>query len=80
MDANEQLGLPADNRQYRVVKEMLQVLQIKSIRLITNNPAKIEALEAYGIAVHERVPLIVEGNIFNKDYLETKQHRMRHMF
>jgi GTP cyclohydrolase II len=80
VDANEQLWLPADNRQYLIVKEILETLKIKSLRLITNNPLKVEALETYWIAVTERVPIIVGNNEHNKKYLKTKQVRMGHLF
>ena len=78
VDANEQLGLPADNREYTIVKEMLDVLHIKSLQLITNNPLKIEALEEAGIRIVERVPIVIPSNVHSKKYLETKKKRMRH--
>ncbi len=78
VDANEQLGLPADNRQYKIVKEILEELKIQSLRLITNNPLKIESLEAYGIMVTERVSIVIPDNEHNKKYLQTKKDRMRH--
>jgi 3,4-dihydroxy 2-butanone 4-phosphate synthase/GTP cyclohydrolase II len=78
VDANEQLGLPADNRQYRVVKEIFETLGVKSLRLITNNPLKVESLETYGVIVSERVSIVIPDNEYSKKYLQTKKDRMRH--
>ncbi|MHA3084292.1 GTP cyclohydrolase II [Acinetobacter sp. ANC 3791] len=80
LDANLLLNLPADARQYDMCAVMLDYLQVKEVRLITNNPLKINALEDLDINVVERVPLTVGLNIFNKGYLETKQKRMSHMY
>ena len=79
VDANIHLGLPDDCRQYGVVPSILKDMQIESIRLLSNNPRKIERLTALGINVVESVPMVVEqANEFNKRYLQTKQDRMRH--
>ncbi|MHA3081098.1 GTP cyclohydrolase II [Acinetobacter sp. ANC 5502] len=80
LDANLLLNLPADARHYDMCAVMLDYLQVKEVRLITNNPLKINALEDLDINVVERVPLTVGLNIFNKGYLETKQKRMSHMY
>ena len=80
LDANLLLNLPADARHYDMCAIMLDYLQVKEVRLITNNPIKINALKDLGINVVERVPLTVGLNIFNKGYLETKQKRMSHMY
>lgn len=80
LDANLLLNLPADARHYDMCAIMLDYLQVKEVRLITNNPLKIKALKDLGINVVERVPLTVGLNIFNKGYLETKQKRMSHMY
>ncbi|KJV40155.1 GTP cyclohydrolase II [Acinetobacter brisouii] len=80
LDANLLLNLPADARHYDMCAIMLDYLQVKEVRLITNNPLKINALKDLGINVVERVPLTVGLNIFNKGYLETKQKRMSHMY
>lgn len=80
LDANLLLNLPADARHYDMCVIMLDYLQVKEVRLITNNPMKINALKDLGINVVERVPLTVGLNIFNKGYLETKQKRMSHMY
>ncbi|MHA3053193.1 GTP cyclohydrolase II [Acinetobacter sp. ANC 5584] len=80
LDANLLLNLPADARNYDMCTIMLDYLQVKEVKLITNNPLKINALNELGINVVERVPLTVGLNIFNKGYLETKQKRMSHMY
>ena len=79
LDANLLLGLPADARTYEMCKVMLNHLGIQKVNLITNNPAKIEALTALGLDVVERTPLHVGQNPHNAAYLETKQNRMRHL-
>lgn len=79
VDANEQLGFPADNRTYSIVQKIFSTLHIQSVRLITNNPLKIKALEAHNITVNERVPLIISNNEYNQKYLQTKQERMGHL-
>ena len=79
VDANVHLGLPEDCRQYGVVPSILEDMQIESIRLLSNNPRKIERLTALGVDVVESVPMVVEqANEFNKRYLQTKHERMRH--
>lgn len=80
LDANRMLGLPADARDYGVAAAMLAALQVQSIRLMTNNPKKIDGLKAHGITVAERVPLQVGRNLRNGAYLDTKAHRMGHLF
>jgi GTP cyclohydrolase II len=79
VDANLMLGHGADERDYSLAALILQDLQVKSIRLMTNNPAKISALEAAGIHVLERVALEVQANSDNRGYLETKAERMAHL-
>jgi len=79
VDANVHLGLPEDCRQYGVVPSILKDMQIESIRLLSNNPRKVERLTALGIDIVDSVPMVVEqSNQFNKKYLQTKQDRMRH--
>lgn len=80
VDANLLLNLPADARTYEMCKVMLDYLGITQVKLITNNPAKVEALQALGIPVVARLPLQVGKNAFNEGYLATKQQRMRHLF
>jgi GTP cyclohydrolase II len=79
LDANLILGLPADARTYEMCKVMLAHLGIQNVNLMTNNPAKIEALISLGLNVVERTPLHVGKNPHNAVYLETKQSRMRHI-
>ena len=79
VEANLALGLPEDMRDYRVAAEMLLDLGVWRARLITNNPAKIEGLERYGIEVVERIPLRMSPNPSNVGYLRTKREKMGHI-
>jgi GTP cyclohydrolase II len=78
VDANVKLGLPIDARRYDAAAAMLGRLGIESIELLTNNPAKQEALEALGVKVAARVPLVVPTNALSARYIDTKRERMRH--
>lgn len=78
VDANLMLGHEADGRDYSLAALMLEDLGVASVRLVTNNPAKILALEAAGITVSERVSLAVAANTDNAQYLFTKAQRMAH--
>jgi 3,4-dihydroxy 2-butanone 4-phosphate synthase/GTP cyclohydrolase II len=78
VDANLELGLPADARDYGTGAQILHELGVRSVRLLTNNPAKLAALEGYGVAVLDRVPMPVEPNDENRRYLATKRDRMGH--
>lgn len=78
VEANEKLGFKADARDYTVGTQILADLGIKKVRLITNNPKKIEGLEKYGIKIVERVPLIIKPNTTNKKYLEAKKNKLGH--
>lgn len=79
VDANTHLGFPEDARQYGVVPSLLADMGIDSIRLMTNNPRKIERLRALGIDVLGTIPMVVpEANPYNRKYLETKKERMSH--
>ena len=80
VEANHALGLPEDMRDYRVAAEMLIDLGVRQARLLTNNPAKIEGLERYGVEVVERVPLGIPPNPSNLGYLRTKREKMGHLF
>ena len=80
VEANLALGLPEDMRDYRVAAEMLLDLGVRRARLLTNNPAKIEGLERYGVEVVERVPLGISPNPSNLGYLRTKREKMGHLF
>ncbi len=78
VEANEQLGFAADLRDYSMCKDMLEHLGIKRLRLMTNNPRKVNALSSYGIDIVERVPLRVGRNVHNERYLDTKQSKLGH--
>ena len=80
VEANLALGLPEDMRDYRVAAEMLLDLGVRRARLLTNNPAKIEGLERYGVKVVERIPLGISPNPSNLGYLRTKREKMGHLF
>ncbi|WP_313033705.1 GTP cyclohydrolase II [Acinetobacter sp.] len=80
VDANLMLDLPADARRYDMCTIMLDHLQVKQVKLVTNNPSKIQALQELGIDVVDRVPLTVGLNPFNAEYLKTKHERMAHMY
>ncbi|MDU7412079.1 MAG: GTP cyclohydrolase II [Anaerococcus sp.] len=78
VDANIKLGFPADMRNYRIAADILKELGVKSVRLLTNNPDKIEQVEKYNIKVNNRVPIEIHSNEIDKIYLKTKADRMRH--
>ncbi|WP_031511191.1 bifunctional 3,4-dihydroxy-2-butanone-4-phosphate synthase/GTP cyclohydrolase II [Streptomyces megasporus] len=78
LDANLELGLPADARDYAAAARMLTDLGVRSLRLMTNNPDKTAALARYGIHVTGRVPMPVEAGEHNLRYLRTKRDRMGH--
>lgn len=78
VQANEMLGHDADERDYTIAALILNDLDVQSVRLMTNNPSKIDALRALNIRVTERVPLQPTVHTFNRDYLDTKARRMRH--
>ena len=79
VDANHQLGLAADLREYGIAADMFQHLGVHVLRLMTNNPRKIAALEERGIHVAERAPLLIKPNPHNEGYLRTKALRLGHM-
>ena len=78
VDANLRLGFADDERDFAVAARMLERLGQTRIRLLTNNPRKVAALEAAGIEVAERVPLKVGGSAHNRAYLDTKRDRSGH--
>ena len=78
VDANLDLGLPADARHYGTATQILRDLKIDSVRLMTNNPDKVSSLEDFGVPVAERVPLTPHPNDHNIAYLLTKRDRMGH--
>ena len=79
IEANEYLGLPADARDYRVAARIIELLRIRSVRLLTNNPQKIAGLQEQGIEVDDRIPVRVDENLHNAGYLRTKRDRMQHL-
>jgi 3,4-dihydroxy 2-butanone 4-phosphate synthase / GTP cyclohydrolase II len=79
VEANNRLGFPADLRNYGVGAQVLNDLGISKIRLITNNPRKIAGLKGYGLEMVDRVPLLIEANDYNNDYLATKAEKLGHM-
>ncbi|RAZ67872.1 bifunctional 3,4-dihydroxy-2-butanone-4-phosphate synthase/GTP cyclohydrolase II [Planococcus maitriensis] len=79
VEANEQLGFPAEMRDYTLCALMLKDLGVSRVRLLTNNPAKTDALVEYGIEVEERLALIIPPTADNTQYMETKKQRMHHL-
>lgn len=79
VDANRRLGFADDERDYAHAAAMLRALGIDRVKLLTNNPAKVEGLEAAGIAVTERVPHQMPANPHNADYLATKRKKSGHL-
>ena len=80
VEANEKLGFAAEMRDYGLCAQMLRDLGITKIRLMTNNPAKIQGLAQYGIEIVERVPLEIEPEPENEYYLSVKKQKMNHIF
>src|SRR3989338_2021433 len=78
VEANEKLGFKADARDYTVGAQILADLGLTTIKLLTNNPRKIEGLEKYGLKIVERVPLITVPKESNKKYLQTKKEKLGH--
>jgi len=79
VEANEALGLLPDLREYGLGAQILAHLGIRKLRMMTNNPKKIIGLKGYGLEVVERIPIIVEANQKNINYLRTKQEKMGHL-
>jgi len=80
IEANEELGFDADYRQYALPAEALKQLGVQQVRLISNNPEKVAALENAGIEVVERVSAEVEPYEYSEQYLRTKKEKMGHLF
>jgi GTP cyclohydrolase II len=80
VEANHQLGFPADAREYGLAVDLLRELGLCRIRLMTNNPAKLDALVKDGVVVEERVPIERGRNPYNTAYLDTKAEKMGHFF
>ncbi len=80
VQANEQLGFKADHREFQLPAEILKALNVKAVRLLSNNPQKVAALETAGIRVTERVPAEVEPHAASERYLTTKKEKLGHLF
>lgn len=80
VQANERLGFKADHREFTMPAEILKALEISSVRLLSNNPDKVAALERAGIRVVERVPCEVSPSTHAKEYLKTKKEKLGHLF
>jgi 3,4-dihydroxy 2-butanone 4-phosphate synthase/GTP cyclohydrolase II len=79
LDANLRLGFPADARDYGIGAQILVDLGLKRLMLMTNNPAKRDGIDGFGLEITERVPLPIEPNEHNRAYMETKRRRMGHL-
>jgi 3,4-dihydroxy 2-butanone 4-phosphate synthase/GTP cyclohydrolase II len=79
VDANLELGLPVDSREYGIGAQILVDLGVTTMRLMTNNPSKYGGLEGFGLDIVERVPLSIDANPENIEYLRTKQRRLGHL-
>ena len=79
LEANRRLGLPAEARDFPVAARMLELLGVRAVRLMTNNPAKVAALAAAGMHVAERVPHHLPANPHNARYLATKRDQAGHL-
>lgn len=77
VEANHQLGFKADERTYEVVEKILNHFKVSSIKLLTNNPKKLEGFK--GVKIVERLPIIISPNPFNKNYLKVKKEQMGHL-
>jgi GTP cyclohydrolase II len=79
VEANEKLGFKADQRDFALPGEMLKALAVNKVRLLSNNPDKVESLQRSGIAVVERVPCEVEVSSHAEEYLKTKKEKLGHL-
>ena len=80
VEANERLGFKADHREFALPAEILKALGISRVRLLSNNPEKVSALQRGGIEVTERIPCEVAPSTYAKDYLKTKKDKLGHLF
>ncbi len=80
VEANERLGFKADQREFALPAEILKALRISRVRLLSNNPDKVAALERAGIQVTERVPCEVLASAHAEEYLKTKKEKLGHLF
>jgi GTP cyclohydrolase II len=79
VEANLALGFRDDERDYAIAAHMLRLLEVRSVRLMTNNPRKVAALRALGVTVSGRIPLVISPNEHNRFYLETKARKSGHL-
>ena len=79
VEANEDLGFEADERDYGIGAQILRDLGIRKMRLLTNNPKKYAALSGYGLDIVERVPIVITPGVENAAYLHTKKHKLGHI-
>lgn len=80
VEANERLGFKADHREFALPGEILKQLGVRQVRLLSNNPDKVAALERAGIEITERVPCEVSASSYAEDYLKTKKEKLGHLF
>jgi GTP cyclohydrolase II len=80
VEANERLGFKADHRAFGLPAQILKSLGVSEVRLLSNNPEKVAALERGGIKVVERVPCEVSPSAYAEDYLKTKKEKLGHLF
>ena len=80
VEANERLGFKADHREFALPAGILKALGVSSVRLLSNNPDKVAALENGSIVVSERVPCEVAASEHSEDYLKTKKEKLGHLF
>lgn len=78
VDANQRLGFAIDARDFGIAARMLELLNIPKVKLLTNNPEKVEGIEACGVRVEERLPVKIAANPYNEFYLDTKRDRTGH--
>jgi len=79
VQANELLGFRPDERDYEIAAHMLSALHVRSIQILTNNPAKVQDLERHGVRISGRIPVEIPANEINRPYLQTKRDRMGHL-
>ena len=79
VEANLALGFRDDEREYSIAAHMLHSLKVRSIRLLTNNPKKVEELARHGVRISDRLPHVIPPNDYNRFYLETKRDKSGHI-